>query len=192
MRKRKLNTGIYQIRNITNDNLYIGSASSLLGFDRRWYMHQYQLERDSHHSAYLQHAWNKYGADVFVFEILLYCDSKDCLIYEQIALDCYKPQYNICKVAGSRLGVSTSNKTKKKLRTIRLGYKMSDKSKQKVSLARRRRGLDYYNNKFTASTVNQIEELLKNNISQKQIAQQFQMSQSTVSDINTGKHWSQR
>jgi group I intron endonuclease len=119
--------GIYRIRNIVNDKCYIGSAAGK-GFNNRWNLHLNQLHDEKHHSAYLQRAWSKYNESSFVFEILLYCDPKNCLMYEQVYLDVYQPEYNICKVAGSSLGRSCSDTTKNKISQANKGKLSGDKN----------------------------------------------------------------
>ena len=58
---------IYRITNMANDHYYIGSAES---FERRKWQHTYALKRGEHKNPRLQAAWNKYGPDMFVFEVL--------------------------------------------------------------------------------------------------------------------------
>jgi len=58
---------IYRITNMANDHYYIGSAES---FERRKWQHIYALKRGEHKNPRLQAAWNKYGPDMFVFEVL--------------------------------------------------------------------------------------------------------------------------
>jgi len=106
-----MKTGIYHIRNLVNRKRYIGSASTDLV--NRWQHHRKALRGGYHANIHLQRAWIKYGEDSFVFEVLLYCDPGNCLMYEQIALDHHQPEYNIAKVAGNpRLGVKVSETTK--------------------------------------------------------------------------------
>jgi group I intron endonuclease len=46
----------------------------------------------------------KYGHSKFSLDILEYCESSLCIAREQYYLDLLKPEYNILKIAGSRLG----------------------------------------------------------------------------------------
>ena len=93
--------GIYEILNAANGKRYIGSA---VCFSLRWNNHRVSLRRSKHHSAALQHAWNKYGEEAFVFRALLACAKEQLLFQEQRAIHGFMPAYNICKVAGSQLG----------------------------------------------------------------------------------------
>ena len=58
---------IYRITNMSNGNYYIGSAES---FARREWQHKYDLKKGTHKNPRLQAAWNKYGEEMFVFEII--------------------------------------------------------------------------------------------------------------------------
>ena len=99
-------SGIYQIRNLVNGNIYVGQTVDI---KKRKQIHFYKLNKHQHHSVYLQRAFDKYGENNFIFEIILYCE-KDCLTYyEQMIVDMFCPEYNICKICvKSRLGISSS------------------------------------------------------------------------------------
>lgn len=58
---------IYKIRCLINNKLYIGWCKN---FYVRKRTHLQHLKRNNHHSIKLQYAWNKYGSDNFVFEII--------------------------------------------------------------------------------------------------------------------------
>jgi len=58
--------GIYQIRNVINDKVYIGSSQNI--FHKRWPQHLMELKKNKHHCDHLQNAWNKYGEKSFTFE----------------------------------------------------------------------------------------------------------------------------
>jgi group I intron endonuclease len=109
-----MNIGVYKIINKINKKFYIGSTSTM-GFDKRWKKHILDLNKNKHHSFYLQKSWNKYGPNNFSFEIIEECIPEKCIIREQYYLDSLKPEYNICQIAGSTFGI------KYKLKKIRRG-----------------------------------------------------------------------
>src|ERR1700704_4953460 len=80
-------SGIYRIRNVLNGMIYIGSTTR---FHKRWCGHKLDLRRGRHSSPRLQNAWTKYGSGIFAFEILLVCEVRDLLKYEQAFIDHYK------------------------------------------------------------------------------------------------------
>jgi len=69
-REYKLNhrpMGVYQIRNMVNGKVLIGSALNLPGIFNR---HKSQLKTGNHPNGALQAEWNEFGAGNFAFEIL--------------------------------------------------------------------------------------------------------------------------
>ena len=121
---------IYGIVNKLNGKKYIGSA---VNFYKRKSLHLKQLTEKCHHSKYLQRAWNKYGGINFEFIILERVDSKENLIpREQWWLDNSNNEYNVCKTAGSPLGVKRSKATKDKCRLAHLGKNISDEHKANI------------------------------------------------------------
>lgn len=116
-----MNTGIYEILNTVNGKRYIGSA---VNFKARWAVHTSHLTRGLHHSPSLQRAWNKYGSEAFLFKPLLICAPTNLLFYEQRCLDGYTPEYNICKIANSSLGVKRTDETKARISASKTGKKM--------------------------------------------------------------------
>lgn len=60
-------SGIYQIRNLVDGKIYVGSAFNLL---KRRAQHRCRLNSKNHGNCHLQNAWNKYGENNFVFEVL--------------------------------------------------------------------------------------------------------------------------
>lgn len=86
------NVGIYAIRNTLTGDYYVGSSTNI---GHRWSVHRSYLRHDSHHSPILQHAWNKYGEDAFVFEVVEVCEREELVEREQEYLDYQKGRYNI-------------------------------------------------------------------------------------------------
>jgi len=58
---------IYKIRNVTNQKFYVGSTSNKR---ERFRNHRKLLRASKHHCKHLQAAWNKYGEECFVFEVV--------------------------------------------------------------------------------------------------------------------------
>lgn len=102
-------SGIYEIRNILTGKVYIGSAVNIR---RRWTDHRTWLDKEIHANKKLQRAWIKYGQLSFEFKILELVGDKNLLVSkEQQWLDSTQAHtdpygYNICKYAGSTLGLS--------------------------------------------------------------------------------------
>lgn len=126
-------SGIYQIINLETNHSYIGSAKNLAF---RWYFHKWQLNKQKHHSLYLQRAWNKYGSDAFEFKVLLYCSVQELLIWEQQYLDELNPEYNVCKIAGSRIGVICSEAAKQKQSVAMCGRKQTPEHIENARITR--------------------------------------------------------
>lgn len=109
-------SGIYMIKNILNNNKYIGSTNN---FKRRFNKHRSELRKNIHHSIHLQRAYNKYGEDKFIFVILEICEPvhDTLLMLEQKYLD-LQPEYNSNKNSSrkySKIPVIKQNKLKRKV-----------------------------------------------------------------------------
>jgi group I intron endonuclease len=114
---------IYQITNMENGKYYIGSAQS---YERRVWQHKNDLKKGAHKNPHIQAAWNKYGPDAFVFEILETIPDGECqLAWENKYLHVHvgKPEcYNINKDAEApRLGIILSDTAKENISTGRKG-----------------------------------------------------------------------
>lgn len=135
--KNSKKSGIYQIRNLINNIIYVGSAS-LLG-NRKW-QHFNQLILNNHPNKKLQNAFNKYGRENFIFEVLELCEKENLIHREQYYLNILlcanvnntffnKRGYNILRIAKNSVGFKHSEETKKKISEIQIGKKVSQKVK---------------------------------------------------------------
>lgn len=152
-----MKTGIYKIINIITNDFYIGSAS--LSIKTRWKCHICELKKNKHRNIHLQRAWNKYGEESFIFEIIEYCEPEKCIKREQHYMDTLNPQYNICKEASSRKGTKQPREAVEKLRLLNKGrpawnkgIPFSKEVRKKMSRARKgkipwNKGLSYPRNK---------------------------------------------
>jgi group I intron endonuclease len=59
--------GVYQIRNLVNEKVFIGVSLDMQGVLNR---HQFSLKMGNHRNKKLQEEWNEYGSENFVFETL--------------------------------------------------------------------------------------------------------------------------
>lgn len=134
----EINTGIYQVLNTANGKRYIGSAVNTRA---RWGLHKRQLNTGQHHSRYLQRAWDKHGEESFKFSLLFICTKHTLLFYEQRALDGFRPEYNVCSVAGSTLGVKHTSEARINMSISHIGKKRGPHSyEHKVKIGDANRG----------------------------------------------------
>lgn len=146
MEEDVMSCGIYQIRNVINSKVYIGSSKSI---DVRFKDHARHLNKNKHVNQYLQNAWNKYGKDAFVFEIIENCEESELVTKEQGFIDSLKTAnreygYNICEQANKpwmtqevkdkisktlmgnipwNKGIPHTEEVKQKMRKPKVGYK---------------------------------------------------------------------
>ena len=67
---------IYKIRNLLNGKFYVGSAQDTR---TRFRQHRRLLRKGAHHCKHLQNAWNKYGEELFKFEVIEHVGSTEGL-----------------------------------------------------------------------------------------------------------------
>ena len=145
---------IYKITNSINQNIYIGSA---INFYRRKIKHLTELKAQDHCNEYLQRSFNKYGREAFAFEVLEFNINPDILIErEQYYIDTFRPQYNICKTAGSPRGRMVSKETRDK---IGIAHKNKIVSRE----ARQRMSLSHMGQIVSEDRKNKLKESMKNN-----------------------------
>ena len=156
-------SGIYKITNKENGKVYIGSS---IDINRRWKDHIYNLKKEAHHNPYLQHAWDKYGEDSFLFEIMEEIDIELLTIKEQFWMDNYKSYnreygYNNMFIADSCHKHSDETKQKlKEIHSIRPRKPHSEETKKKQSEAAKNRTGDPYwkGKKMSEKLVSQMRE----------------------------------
>lgn len=83
---------IYRILNTQTNDFYVGSTRN---FTRRKADHLHRLRRGKSTNTILQKAWNKYGSECFIFEILEEFQIGDLIEREQFYIDTLSPKYNV-------------------------------------------------------------------------------------------------
>ena len=130
-------SGIYKITNSINNKFYIGSAKNL---ERRWKGHKAALAKNIHGNEHLQKSYNIHGESIFVFTVIIYCNKRDLLFFEQRFLNVYWDGgincYNISKSSSAPMnGLKHTEKTKQLISNVHKGKKKSEETRKKMSLA---------------------------------------------------------
>lgn len=128
--------GVYKIE--LNGKCYVGSSSKSI--NARWNEHLGQLKKGTHDNSRLQNAFNKHGGESLIFSILETVETpEEVIILEQKYINELEPEYNICLVAGSSLGVKCSDEARIKISIAKLGFKHSKETIEKMSIAQKGR-----------------------------------------------------
>jgi hypothetical protein len=143
LKDTKNKIGVYRwINRITND-IYVGSSKNIGERLKNYYSVSYLKNKLLLYNSRIYKALLEYGYSNFDMEILEYCDIKSLLEREQYYIDLYKPEYNICKIAGSMLGFRHSPETLLKLKNrisvtahLTIVINIKDNSQKKYSSIR--------------------------------------------------------
>lgn len=157
-----MSAGIYVVVNTLNQWRYIGSTARL---SMRLKQHRAELTRQVHKNTHFQNAWNKYGPDAFIFDVLeVVADPAHLLTREQYWIDQFKPRlYNIDKVAARPdLGVARKPRTpehRRNLGAARRGvpHPYTDEQRRKILASNKRRTGE----KHTAETIQKMRAAKK-------------------------------
>ena len=149
--------GIYKIENIITKECYIGSSKDI---EKRVNGHVNRSYSKHSKNFHIYNAFRKYGCENFVYEILIQCHPDMLLWYEQLAMDRWKPEYNMGDRAGriemtdnirskisnamkgrtlseehkrNLIGIVRSVETRRKMSESQIGKKRSDDAKRKMS-----------------------------------------------------------
>lgn len=190
--------GIYAIRNILNNKVYIGQTSE--NFQRRYWHHKWKLNNNCHDNEYLQNSWNKYGEDNFEYFVIEVVDDEDMLDDLEICyIEKYKSinlSYNILNGGGGRRGIPMSSHAKaiigEKNKKHMTGKTHSDTTKAKMSYART--GKKYTRYKKTTicndDLIRQIKIDLIKGIKPSVVANKYNVSYKCINGIISNNTWS--
>lgn len=124
--------GIYKIVNTVNGHCYIGSSEQL---EIRKLNHFYALRNGTHHSNYLQNAYNKYEEKSFNFEVIEHCKQEELEGKEQELIDQLKPVYNVSPFVNrppSRKGKVHTEESRRLIKLARGRQVISDEVKSQL------------------------------------------------------------
>ncbi len=129
-------SGIYKIICTPTKRIYVGSAANIGG---RLRGHLHDLTKNRHGNRFLQRAWNKYGRSKFTASVLVLCEKRALLDFEQKHLDRLRQSkirpFNIHTMARSSFGIKRSSETIEKMRKASTGKTLSPEARKKISVA---------------------------------------------------------
>lgn len=187
--------GIYSIVNTINNKQYIGQS---IDIHNRWIRHRYELNTNQHSNPILQKAWNKYGAESFIFKIVIKCNKNQLNKNEKIEVEkiSHTHRYNILKdyysLSGKNnpfYGKKHSKETKKKLSIIgktKIGKKNPNYGNKYSIQTKIKNG----HNKKTKLTIKQVKKIITiKNKTHQEIADMYNISRTVITRIKNGKRW---
>jgi len=187
------NCGVYRIRNIQTNDVYIGSSKDLEGRRKE---HFCNLGKGAHCNWKLQAAWNLFGPDAFLFEVLVHCSESELFFHEQAALDSrLDTGYNISIWAGApmrgrkaseatralqssqRKGVPKSSAHRLAIGVAHLGMRRSSQARRNMSVSQ----LGH------ANTENQLKALEKGRVTSEMKMSNPEYFQQRIAPLHTPK-----
>lgn len=178
---------IYKITSIVNGKIYIGQT--IREFRKRKAQHLCELRNNRHGNSYLQNAFNKYGEDNFVFEVIDYAETFDELDEKEEKYIKEFGNYNL-DTGKYRGGKIRSNETKNKISLGNKGKIIS--SKQRKILSEINTGSKHPRSKLTDEDVYYIKFLynpegIKGALSR--LAEKFNVDRSVICRIRNNLKW---
>ena len=163
---------VYSITHTASGRSYIGSSAHAI---KRMNWHRRALRAGTHPNPHLQHAWNLYSEDAFVFEIEeIVKDPTRLTKREQAHIDVGNTTnsehgFNIAPVTDSTLGVKFSEESKERLKQIWAKRKTDPKWKP-----------SFTGRKHTGATRKQISETKANATADEREAARSKMRESSA------------
>lgn len=128
-----MTSGIYAIKQRYSGKAYYGSSVNM---PMRKRQHLYKLRRGTHSNRHLQSAWDLYGEEAFVFEVVSEVAVEQLLAIEQDYLDANVGGYNVAKNAESAaLGLKWSVVSRQRFSASRRGRSLTEAHKRALSQA---------------------------------------------------------
>ena len=133
--RSNMTSGIYMLKNIVNNKVYIGQSWDI---PKRFYDHERHLRKNNHYNGHLQKSWNKYGKESFEFSVLWNGDGysemdQEILDSAEILfIDLYNAvnkSYGYCAKYGG-LGGKLTEDAKKKIGDFHRGKTISEEHKE--------------------------------------------------------------
>lgn len=135
-------TGVYIIKNIIDNSIYVGSTKDI---SERLRSHRFYLDHNKHRSKKLQESFNTTNNTKHYFDvtIIFINDREEAFDVEQYLLDLYKDNINLCNIATNakinRLDAPMPYNVRLKLKQANVGRKQTlEHIEKRVAYARGR------------------------------------------------------
>lgn len=151
--------GVYEIVNKVNGKRYVGSSVNI---ESRWANHRSQLKHGKHHSPALQRSWDKYGVDVFEWNVLIECQECDVISIEQSEIE-NKSEYNIVPVAGRNSGYRWTEEQKMAHSESKKEYFSIPANREKLDKNRSKHNTDEVRKSISVGTIRALSDPLVRN-----------------------------
>ena len=119
--------GVYSIMNLINNKRYGGQSVDIYV---RWGNHKSALRNNRHSNVHLQNAWDAYGEDNFVFEVLSICDINTIDKTEQYYIELFdtmNPEHGYNRESGGHENKCLSIESRNMISEKHKGKKLTDK-----------------------------------------------------------------
>ena len=188
-------TGIYHIKNKTNDHIYIGQS---IDIHRRFNDHLRALRQNAHYNIKLQTSWNNDGETNFEFSVIFECLAHVLSFHEKEQVEKipeYK-RYNILKNYDTLTG--KNNPFYGKRHSLQTKCKLSALAKKRKGNKNPNYANDYSvetriksgHNKQTKLTKKQVQKIIEiKNKTHQEIADIYGISRSVITRIKNGTRW---
>lgn len=194
--KFKKSIGIYKIKNIENNKVYIGQTCQ--SFQKRFWHHQWKLKNGNHDNKFLQNEWNKYGEEKFEFSIIEIVDKSLLDEREIFWIEEYRKQ-NIClnlQDGGQSVHLErfVSPETRKRVGEINreklTGKKLSEETKEKMSKARLNKShIKKKTDSITEKQAREIKKLFVQGFSSHEIMEILNIPYKPINGILSADNW---
>lgn len=152
--------GIYQIKNLVNNRVYIGQSVNV---KKRFGQHISALRSGKERNTHLQRAFNKYGEQSFIFEVLMYCEQDQLTKNENGFIQAASSVYNVRPSADSNFGVKRTEETKALLSRVFKGRVMSLETRKRMSDSKKKEKNHNFGKPVPDIVKKKISDTLKRN-----------------------------
>jgi group I intron endonuclease len=180
--------GVYRITHTPSRRHYVGSSRDIC---QRWCEHRALLRRGKHPNTHLQNSWVRYGEGSFEFVLIEETSLSLCIERELYWISALQSSYtdggfNLKVPDKAKGGFTHSAESVERMVTARKGWHHSEHSKRLISIGSKGH---LQSNKLDVETVLKIREKLVEGLPGWKVAEMFNVSQPTVSEIRNRRTW---